>query len=225
MIHPVQYTDYDGYSSQLDQMFHLRAEVFNERLGWDVQVKDGREIDEFDQMKPLYLLSINGAGNLAGSLRLLPTTGPNMLSDVFSELLPADETVRSPLIWESSRFCISKAAASQQLNNGLNRATAELFAGLCEIGMQVGLQAIVTVYDSRVKRIARRAGCEGELLGSPKKIGKVTAYAGLFPTNEDMLARIHQSTGLTGSVVSDFCKPASAWQRYDMASPIQTTQH
>jgi len=55
----------------------------------------------FDDLNPLYLLSVDEGGELLGCLRLLPTTGPNMLRDVFNVLIP-DGKIESPLIWESS---------------------------------------------------------------------------------------------------------------------------
>lgn len=76
MIHMVQYMQYPHYTDNLDEMHRLRARVFAERLQWDVRVENGQERDEFDQLKPLYLLSIDETGALEGSLRLLPTTGP-----------------------------------------------------------------------------------------------------------------------------------------------------
>ena len=39
-------------------MFRMRAEVFSDRLSWDVTVQNGREIDRFDAEDPLYLLSL-----------------------------------------------------------------------------------------------------------------------------------------------------------------------
>lgn len=202
MIHLVQQEDYADYAPLLNDMFRLRATVFNERLGWDVKVHDGMEKDIFDDQDPLYVLSLDANGQLRGSLRLLPTTGPNMLADVFNCLLPPGETVRSPLIWESSRFCVSAEAASAKARGVLNETTGELLAALCEVGMLAGLQSIVTVYDARVKRLVRHAGCEGEILGEPQKIGKVTAYAGLFPTEQELLDRIRMAAGISGSVIA-----------------------
>ena len=202
MIILVQGIDYDTHSIILDEMFQLRAKVFADRLGWDVSVKNGIERDRFDEINPLYLLSIGGQGQLNGSLRLLPTTGPNMLSDVFSQILKDGDDVRSPLIWESSRFCVSADAGAERCDNRLNYTTGELLAGLCEVGMMAGLQSIVTVYDARIKRVVRIAGCEGIEIGTPTKFGKVTAYAGLFSTDEVMLSSIKDAAGITGSVLS-----------------------
>ena len=202
MIVLVQGTYSNIHSKLVDSMFQLRAKIFADRLGWDVNVKNGIERDGFDDINPLYLLSIGAQGQLNGSLRLLPTTGPNMLADVFSKILDEGDDVRSPLIWESSRFCVSADAGAERTGNRLNYTTGELLAGLCEVGMVAGLQSIVTVYDARIKRVVRIAGCEGIEIGTPTKFGKVTAYAGLFPTDMDMLSSIRDAAGITGSVLS-----------------------
>src|ERR1700690_3970269 len=75
------------FPKEMDAMFRNRAETFSERLGWEVVVKDGYERDAFDDANPLYLVSVDpDTEEYWGSLRLLPTTGPNMLRDVFPQL-------------------------------------------------------------------------------------------------------------------------------------------
>jgi len=185
-----------------DQMFRLRADIFHNRLGWEVSVSDGWEQDQFDQHNPLYALSVDEDGELQGALRLLPTTGPHMLRDVFSELLDEDESIVSPHIWESTRFCVSPQAADTRSTNRLNHVTGELLAAIVEIGQQAGLSSVVSVYDARMRRILRLAGCQADEIGTPKKIGAVTTYAGLFAIDEAMLMRIRDAAGITGSVLN-----------------------
>ena len=94
------------FPKEMDAMFRNRAETFAERLGWDVVVKNGYERDRFDDLNPLYLVSVDPiTERYWGSLRLLPTTGPNMLRDVFPQLLEEGEVVESATIWEISRIC------------------------------------------------------------------------------------------------------------------------
>lgn len=185
-----------------DQMFRLRAEVFQGRLDWEVNVSDGWECDRFDQHNPLYALSIDKDGELQGALRLLPTTGPHMLSDVFNTLMDDDAPIVSPQIWESTRFCVSRKAAAIRSHNRLNYVTGELLAGIVEIGQRAGLSSVISVYDARMRRILRLAGCEAVEVGTPKKIGAVTTYAGLFPIETPMLERIRAAAGINGSVLS-----------------------
>ena len=84
------------FPKEMDAMFRNRAETFSDRLGWEVVVKDGYERDRFDDTNPLYLVSVDpDTEEYWGSLRLLPTTGPNMLRDVFARLLDGDFVERA----------------------------------------------------------------------------------------------------------------------------------
>jgi acyl homoserine lactone synthase len=97
------------FPKEMDAMFRNRAETFSHRLGWEVTVKDGYERDHFDDENPLYLVSVDpDTEEYWGSLRLLPTTGPNMLHDVFPQLLDGDY-IESATIWECSRICATAA--------------------------------------------------------------------------------------------------------------------
>src|SRR5271166_7099578 len=87
------------FPKEMDAMLRNRAEIFSGRLGWEVAVKDGYERDRFDDMNPLYLVSVDpNTEQYWGSLRLLTTTGPNMLRDVFPHLLDG-EYIESATIW------------------------------------------------------------------------------------------------------------------------------
>lgn len=101
------------FPREIDSMFRNRAEAFSDRLGWEVVVKDGYERDRFDDANPLYLVSVDPDTEAYwGSLRLLPTTGPNMLRDVFAQLLDGD-FIESATIWESSRICATTSPDSR----------------------------------------------------------------------------------------------------------------
>ncbi|MCA3078753.1 MAG: GNAT family N-acetyltransferase [Rhodocyclaceae bacterium] len=203
MIVRINGRNHGEYSSMITSMYRLRAEVFSERLGWDVTVSDGLEIDRFDACDPLYLLSINDRGELMGSLRVLPTTGPNMLRDVFSVLLSAGEQIESPLIWESTRFCVTKQAQGERSLNRLNRTTGELLLGLFETAQNAGISYVVSVYDAYMRRVLDQAGCHAEIIGEPKRIGRVLTYAGLFEVNDKMIARLRVESGIDASIFHD----------------------
>ncbi|HEY3869669.1 MAG TPA: acyl-homoserine-lactone synthase [Actinocrinis sp.] len=94
----------------LTKMFRLRYEVFHRQLGWDVDSTDGLERDEFDGLDPVYVLAVNRLdGTVAGCLRLLPTLGPHMLTDVpaLQPALQGRPSPRSPRIWEISRLAVA----------------------------------------------------------------------------------------------------------------------
>lgn len=194
MICVIEGVNRNQHSELIDQMFRMRATVFADRLGWKVSVRDGREIDRFDQEDPVYVLSLDeGNGSLRGGVRLLPTTGPNMLRDVFHELVP-DGAVQSPLIWESSRFAVNPhsaaSARTSDHNHLLNQTTTELLIGLVDVCQHAGIEYIVSVFDARMARIFRTADCDYELIGTPKRIGRIMAYAGLFEVSNATRRRL-----------------------------------
>jgi len=81
--------------SLLKQTYALRARVFKDRLGWDVCVENGMETDVYDTLNPSTLVCIDDDGVVVGSMRILQTTGPNMLADVFSSILQGEAAPRS----------------------------------------------------------------------------------------------------------------------------------
>jgi acyl homoserine lactone synthase len=73
--------------AMMDAMHQPRKQVFHERLRLEVSIKSDWEFDRFDGEDPLYILSLDSEGELQGSLRLLPTTGPNMLGGIFGRII------------------------------------------------------------------------------------------------------------------------------------------
>ena len=127
------------FPKEIDSMFRNRAEAFSDRLGWEVVVKDGYERDRFDDANPLYLVSVDpDTEEYWGSLRLLPTTGPNMLRDVFAQLLDGD-FIESATIWESSRICATTSPRQPDRGrSGVNYALSELILGIGEVAVAAG---------------------------------------------------------------------------------------
>lgn len=201
MLHIVETHNRPEFQKYIEEMHALRARVFRDRLQWDVAVHDGKEVDRFDLEDPLYILSVNDeTGQLDGSVRLLPTTGPNMLRDVFSVLLPDGMIVESPIIWESSRFCIEPDMDPHSGTSRIHRITTELLCGLVEVGMRANLSHIVSVYDARMARIFRASNCPAEVIGTPTRIGRVMTYAGLFEISQSLWDAIAATGGIDSSV-------------------------
>ena len=121
---------------------------------------------------------------------MLPTTGPNMLRDVFSCLLEEGEFIESATIWESSRICAVAAEGQPQRRNGVNFVLSELIAGIGEVAVIAGLTQIVSVFDARVYRVLKAVGCNPQLIGRPRRIGGTMSYAGLFDTGEGLLSAL-----------------------------------
>src|SRR2546425_12369145 len=105
MIVAIEPHNAGDYKQLMDKMFRLRARVFGDRLGWDVQVTDGSERDKYDNESPVYLIYADDAAKeVKACLRILPTTGPTLLADIFADTLPDAVHIYAPTIWECTRF-------------------------------------------------------------------------------------------------------------------------
>jgi acyl homoserine lactone synthase len=193
---------YGAFMNELAEMHRLRYRIFKERLGWDVQVSGDMEVDEFDACRPVYLLQKDGNGRPQGCVRLLPTTGPNMLRDTFPVLLDGVAAPKSRTIWESSRFGVDLSSREAKTAGSIAQPTYELFAGMIEFGLMCALTDIVTVTDARMERILCRARWPLRRLGSPRPIGKTIAVAGYLEVSRERLQGVRDAGRLDGAVIS-----------------------
>jgi N-acyl-L-homoserine lactone synthetase len=178
------------HSDLLDEMFRLRARVFHDRLGWNVQVADGKERDKYDDEGPVYIIYADDESlKVKGSLRLLPTTGPTVLADIFSDTLPDAVHLSAPTIWECTRFCLEDDIVSRGDRKELLVASAVLIAALGDVAIRAGIESIVGNFDSTMLRLYRRIGCDVDVLGCTRRYGR-PVYLGLFPISEPILREV-----------------------------------
>lgn len=165
----------DFKSRDLWEMHTLRAKVFKDRLGWEVPIMSGMEIDGYDALEPMYMMIREpGAGALRGCWRLLPTEGPYMLKDSFAQLLHGLPAPSDARIWELSRFAIETEGAG---NFGFSDITMESIAEIISYGQHAGLDQYVTVTTTAIERLLRRAGVVTARFGDPVQIGIEKAVA------------------------------------------------
>jgi acyl homoserine lactone synthase len=175
-------------------MHRIRKTVFKDRLGWDVTVSGELEVDEYDALGPSYLLSIDRYGTLNGCVRLLPTTGPNMLRDIFPSFVTKAAVPRSERVWEASRFAVSGKTTAAEA--GLSQTTYDLLIGVLKFGLSNGISTIACVVDVRMERILRRAGWQLERLGPAHRIGNTIAMAGQLAVSAQILRQLEARVGL-----------------------------
>ena len=169
-----------------DTMYRLRARIFHDRLGWDVRVEAGREHDWFDLIGPYYLVAHDGARNALGCCRLLPSTGPNMLRDVFPALVEGRAVPVAESIWEISRFAIDPACAGD--GYGFGPLAAGLLGRMIRFADELAASEVVGVTTVAVERMLRHMGLDVLRLGTPKRIGRVMSLAFSIPVDSANLA-------------------------------------
>ena len=190
----------------LAAMFEARKRVFVDLLGWNVPVVAGRyEIDQFDDVHARYLVLTATAGDHLASARLLPTTRPHILGDLYPALCEG-RVPQGDDVLEITRFCLDRslrAAERLQARNRLVSALVDdalttgtrLYTGVAEIGW---LQQILSF------------GWVCRPLGLPQSVdGKLIGALGIEISAEtpDLLARAGIYTA--SSAVNEECRYAA----------------
>ncbi len=173
----IQPHQYDRYAGLLEQSLRLRKRVFHDCLGWQVDVPHGLERDAYDGLGAVYLVWCDAdEHHLYGGVRLMPTTGPTLLRDVFSRTLAGKDLV-SPVAWEGTRMCLD-ADLLKKLQPTLSpsRAFGLLLLALFECAFAHGIKTLVSNYEPPMERVYRRSGLfavSAETLQQMRKILRV----------------------------------------------------
>jgi len=123
-----------------EAVHRLRHKVFVEEMQWtDLARPDGLEIDQFDHDEAEHHLIIRN-GELAGYLRMLPTTRPHLLSDVMPELCEGNRP-SGPNVWELTRYAV--APGFRDGKRGVSTVGTELIAGFVEWGLGRNINQVI----------------------------------------------------------------------------------
>ncbi|MEF9673284.1 acyl-homoserine-lactone synthase [Pseudomonas sp. MWU13-2100] len=147
-----------------------RHKIFLEKLGWPLPSKNGEEVDEFDRADTVYVVAKNPLGDICGCARLLPTTRPYLLSEVFPELMGDTPLPHAADTWELSRF--SATALNEPNSNTLQswRNTCTLVAETVAAAIQLGAARLIAFSAVGNERLLRRMGVTVHRVSAPQLI-------------------------------------------------------
>jgi N-acyl-L-homoserine lactone synthetase len=135
MLHILRGGGHYAADAVLAAMFEARKRVFTDLLGWDVPVLAGRyEVDQFDDVNASYLVLTDDQGTHLGSARLLDTTRPHILGEIYPQLCE-DGVPSGTHVAEITRFCLDRRLrASERLN-----VRNELVSALTDYALAAGI--------------------------------------------------------------------------------------
>lgn len=203
MFITVQAHQYAAYSHLLDQYFRLRKRVFSDQLGWDVPVFGESEMDCYDRLKPVYLFWCDiDKKILFGGVRLMPTTGPTLLYDVFRKTFPDAVELRAPGIWEATRLCIDEQTLTLH-KPGISPAKAFslMMLAICDCALEHGIHTIMTNYEPHMARVYRRAGASVQEFGRADGYGKSPVCCGGVEISHEVQERMHLALGVSQPLI------------------------
>ncbi|MEM6761743.1 MAG: acyl-homoserine-lactone synthase [Pseudomonadota bacterium] len=182
------------YPHLRQQMFRLRARVFREALKW-VDGDGDREIDKFDSMNPVYVMHTDDAGEeLFACGRLMPTSGPTLLSEVFGATVP-DLDFTSPFVWEITRLCMDDdLIRARGRDDDRFEILRSLHVAALEFGLGVGVDTYLANFDSLRHRMWRRMGVKFDIIGKTDTFS-TPVYLGITPCTRAILNEAREALG------------------------------
>jgi acyl homoserine lactone synthase len=156
-----------------------RHKVFVEKLGWQLRCENALEYDQFDRDDTVYVVAHNRDHEVVGTARLLPTTRPYLLDEVFPHLLHGMEPPHSPDVWELSRF--AAVDFSVQGSSALAQFSSPIAVGLLQASLECaarhGARRFITVSPLGVERLLRIAGFRAHRLAPPTMVDGNPVFA------------------------------------------------
>lgn len=148
-------------------MHRVRKAVFVDRLGWRLPVLEGAfEIDQFDTDGAVYLIALDRvSGDHLASVRLLPSTRPHILGELYPSLCADDPPVGDD-VWEISRLCATPGLSREREM----RARHKISTALIEYGLLAGIARYACVLNVRWLPTLLAPGWPCEPLGPPQDI-------------------------------------------------------
>jgi acyl-homoserine lactone synthase len=208
MLHVVSSENRTSYSDQIEQSFRMRYQVFVKEKKWSgLACLDGREIDQFDTDDAIHLLALDETDRtVVGGCRLLPTTGPYLIPDVFPSLC-ARPIPRSPSTFEWGRLYI---AAARREQGAMSPTSCHVMAGMVEFCLGEGINQLAVVSEAYWLPRFMGLGFKPELLGLPQTIEGTPTVAYTMTPSEDVLGRIRE--------IHDFRRPSLV--RHNLTKPV-----
>lgn len=205
VIYVVDRSNRKQFASQLEQMYRIRHRIYVEGRGWRaLQRDDGREIDEFDTAHAVYLLGLDENGDVTAGTRLIPTTRPHLMRDVFAHAVTLGDIPDSESVYEWTRYFLTHEPTDRAARR---RQAGELLCAMFEFGLAQGLTHFSLVCDTFFLPMFYEARWNITLLGSPTAYDEGTCIALLFEASREALLSTREVRGVTGPVLTKTSRP------------------
>lgn len=172
------------FEADLVDMHRQRKIVFVDGKGWKIPVIGNMEVDEYDRRDTIYLLANDWArGPVLASVRLLTTTGPHLMRELFqNERTP--EVPQGPAVWEVSRFCTAPAIDNRDRRLAL---LWETIGGVIEIALLYGIEHVIFAANHALLPLVLDGGWEAKPLGLTYRDGDDEVTAVVAETTSESL--------------------------------------
>jgi acyl homoserine lactone synthase len=176
-----------------------RHQIFVEQLGWSLPLaNDGLERDQYDRDDTVYVVAHDESGSICGCARLLPTTLPYLLKDIFPFLIAERAAApQSPDVWELSRFAVSQRAAKGPGESSHVWDFRPMLASVVRCAAQLGARRLIGVTYLSMERLFRRIGVHAHRAGPAQSIDGKMVVACWIDIDSQTLSALGIDTVMT----------------------------
>lgn len=198
-VHIVTSANRHLYARALEQSYRLRHRIYIEELRWRGLTRrdDGREFDQFDTAETVHLLYIED-GTVCGGTRLVPSTGPHLLGDVFAHFAAVRGVPRAPDIAEWTRFHV---APERREEHRASRIGSVILVSMVEYALEEGLTAVSALMNTVWLPRFLGYGWRVRPLGLPDLHDGEWLVAATIEISPQALAGVRLACGVPGSAL------------------------
>ncbi|MCK9917362.1 GNAT family N-acetyltransferase [Microbacteriaceae bacterium K1510] len=193
-VHIITSANRHLYLRELDEHHQIRHRIYIEELRWPGLTPrgDNREYDQFDTDDTVYLLGLD-AGRVVGGLRLVPTTGPHLIGDVFARFAEQRGVPRAPSIAEWTRIFVVPERREEHTGSKIG---STVIASMIDYGLREGLSGISVLMNTFWLPKFLKYGWRVRALGLPDVHEGEWLVAVLIDVTPEALAGIRHDRGL-----------------------------
>jgi acyl-homoserine lactone synthase len=201
MIHIVTSENRHLYGPQLWAMHEQRREQCVEKNGWvDLVVLDGGEVDDYDDLRAIYLLGFDDDMRLEVGLRLHPTDERCMLADKYPQLIaPGESPKKGPDVWEATRLFTTEAYRAKK-GPGRGARVFEAWAAAMELALVNGVERFVGMIDMQLYPGIMNSPIDTRLVGLPRPYAFGVVAGSEIALSQALLERVREALGIEGPV-------------------------
>jgi N-acyl-L-homoserine lactone synthetase len=199
MIFVVDAENRRHFATDLAAMHRQRKAVFVDRAGWKLPAVGNQEIDRYDVLEDtVYLLAKDEtSGPILASARLLKTTGPHLMRDLYSPSYRA-AFPSGPTVWEVSRYC---TAPGIECRSRRLRLLWETICGIMEAALEYNVYEVIFATNRTLLPLALGCGWEARTVGLTMSDGDDEVTGVVAAVARGGLQRVRDRHGIPARVI------------------------
>lgn len=194
--HIVQATNRHLYETEFEEFLRRRHDYFVAKKGWRPESPDGREIDQFDTDAATYILGLED-GRVVTSCRLIPTSEPHLVSEVFPHLCERHGVPRRRDWAEWTRTFV----ATEQRGMGRRGTLTQLCCAVMEYALDEGITAVGGIQETYFLSQHKMLHWNVRPMGLAREFGDEWYIVAYIDVNEAALASARRVLGIDHSLL------------------------